>query len=119
MLSKTVSTANSALVCDPVLATTSLIMSSLITYGSRVRCQDRCLKLLMLWEIVRLCQTEHRTVNPIGAIKRSGDCVIFKAGEEAAFRGSLNCPITKLPNYSMTYRPPPSSSLNMYLMAGL
>src|SRR5882672_6826839 len=41
MLSKTVSTANSALVLViPVLATTSLIMSSLITNGSRGRRQD-------------------------------------------------------------------------------
>src|ERR1700733_11593176 len=41
MLSKTVSTANSALVLVmPVLATTSLIMSSLITNGSPVRSQD-------------------------------------------------------------------------------
>src|SRR6202795_2299511 len=42
MLSKTVSTANSALVLVmPVLATTSLIISSLITNGSRVRCENR------------------------------------------------------------------------------
>src|SRR5579863_708880 len=41
MLSKTVSTANSALVLVmPVLATTSLMMSSLITEGSRVQGQD-------------------------------------------------------------------------------
>jgi hypothetical protein len=41
MLSNTVSTANSALVLVmPVLATTSLMMSSLITGGSRLQGQD-------------------------------------------------------------------------------
>src|SRR5579863_7605374 len=60
MLSKTVSTANSALVLVmPVLATTSLIMSSLITSGSRTRFRV-VLQVIDAMGDKRDCQREHQ-----------------------------------------------------------
>jgi hypothetical protein len=43
---------------------------------------------------------------------------LLKAVRPMRCRAILNFPITKLPNYSISYRPF-SSSLNMYLIAGL
>jgi len=45
------------------LATTSLMMSSLITGGSRVQGQDECFKLLMLREIGKIVNGSICTVN--------------------------------------------------------
>jgi hypothetical protein len=68
----------------------------------------------MLWEIREIVNGSICTVNHRG-IEQSGDCVIFTTD-----RGRKKA--LELPNYKITqllnsYRP--SSSLYMYLMAGL